>query len=142
MTRSLTAALVVIGITAGGWPIIQNANAAASPADDAAQTAISIGQAIGAAAACQDISRTRIKAVADSLQEAIKQFTNDKQAALAIQDSYDQGITFGQKAIITRQTDCASAARDIAVWDRPRLQLVSMAASVPPAPAPAPAPAP
>lgn len=137
MTRTLNAALLVMGITAGGWPIILNSDATASPADDAAQTAISVGQAIGAAAACPEISRTRIKAVADSLQDAIRQFTNDKQSALAIQDSYDQGVTFGQKAISTRQTDCASAARDIAVWDRPRLQLVSMAASVPLAAAPA-----
>jgi branched-chain amino acid transport system substrate-binding protein len=145
MARILTAALVVMGITSGGGPNIVNAFAAASPADSAAQTALSIGQAIGAAAACPDISRTRIKAVADSLQDAIRQFTNDKQTALAIQDSYDQGVTFGQKAISTRQTDCSAAARDIAVWDRPRLQLITVAASMPPAPAmagAAPAPTP
>jgi ABC-type branched-subunit amino acid transport system substrate-binding protein len=141
MTRSITAALTAIGITAGGWPIILHSNAAASPADDAARTAISIGQAIGAAAGCPDISRTRIKAVADSLQEAIRQFTNDKQTALAIQDGYDQGITFGQRAIVTRQVDCATAARDIAAWDRPQLQLVPVAVSVPSAPIPASAPA-
>src|ERR1700757_10888 len=133
MTRTLTAtaALVVMGIASGGGANIVNAFAAASPADSAAQTTLSMGQAIGAAAACPDISRTRIKAVADSLQDAIRQFTNDKQTALAIQDSYDQGVTFGQKAITTRQTDCASAVRDILVWDRPRLQLVAASASVP-----------
>ena len=115
MARILTAALVVMGITSGGGPNIVNAFAAASPADSAAQTALSIGQAIGAAAACPDISRTRIKAVADSLQDAIRQFTNDKQTALAIQDSYDQGVTFGQKSNQCTPANriCSAAARDI-----------------------------
>jgi ABC-type branched-subunit amino acid transport system substrate-binding protein len=106
-----------------------------------------MGRTVGAAAVCPDIAKPRIKSVSDQLQAAIAAFTADQKDAAAIREAYDQGATFGDRAVTGHQTDCATVARDLSYLERAPITFVaapsspSAAAPAPAVPAPAPLPA-
>jgi branched-chain amino acid transport system substrate-binding protein len=110
--------------------------------DTAVQTALSVGQAIGAATACPDIPRARIKTVTERFAEAVKQFGPSQQVATSIGGAFDQGIVFGGQSIAARQLRCDTAGRDLLNWDTGGVSLVPLAlAPAPPQARPAPPPA-
>ena len=120
MSRALVAAAALMIM--GGGPVAFTSNVAASPIDEAVQTATSIGRAVGAATVCAEIPRASVKAVTDQFNETLRQFTSNKQTAQVIQDGYDQGMTLGQKAVGASPIECFNARRELSSWDAPRLR--------------------
>ena len=135
-------ALAVILATTLAQPLIGRSAWGDERNDTAVQTALTLGQAIGAATACPDIPRARIKTVTDRFNEAVKQFGANKDVANAIGGAFDQGIVFGGQAIAARQLRCDSASRDLSTWDTQSLSLVPAAPSPPPPVEARPAPPP
>jgi ABC-type branched-subunit amino acid transport system substrate-binding protein len=132
---------VFIGLSLLGLVVGQRPSLAATMAE-AEQSALAIGRTVGAAASCPDIARPRIKAISDQFVSAMGKVATNPRDANAVHDAYDQGVSFGQRAIETHQTDCATAGRDLANLERTPLTLVTADATPAPAPAPAPAPPP
>ena len=111
--------------------------------DTATNTALAVGKAIGAASACPDIPRPRIKALTDRFVEAAKKFATKADETGAVTGTFEQGVFFGGLAVTGRQTNCRNAARDIADWENLTTPLLQPAGgTATPAPAAAPKPAP
>jgi ABC-type branched-subunit amino acid transport system substrate-binding protein len=97
-----------------------------------------VGQILGAAVACRDITPTRIKTMSDKLN-AVFSFTTGNPGDLnALKQVYDKNAGDGQRAVASRRKDCAAVGRELA--DLESAVTSSPAASPSPAPAPAPAP--
>ena len=103
---------------------------AAQDVDTAMQSALSIGRVVGAAAGCPAIAKPRLKTVADRFNEAVAKWTADAREATSVKDGYDQGVTFAQRDISNRQIDCATADRELGVWEKNNFALSD---SIPPA---------
>jgi len=134
-----------IAVALTGMSVVSSSAMAAMSVSDAAQMAIGMGRTVGAAAVCPDIAKPRIKSVSDQLQAAIAAFTADQKDATAIHDAYDQGVAFGDRAVTGRQTDCATAERDLSYLERAPITFVAapaLSTGAPPALAPAGAAAP
>ncbi|MEI7712566.1 MAG: ABC transporter substrate-binding protein, partial [Rhodospirillales bacterium] len=110
--------------------------------DTAVQTALDIGQTIGAATACPDIPRNRIKNLTERFNEAVKAFGPTKEMAVSIGGAFDQGMVFGGQAIAARQIRCDTASRDLLSWDTGTISLVPIVPTAPPPAQPRPAPPP
>ena len=111
--------------------------------DTATNTALAVGRAIGAASACPDIPRPRIKALTDRFQEAAKKFATKTEEVGNVTGTFEQGVFFGGLAVTGRQTSCRNAASDLADWENltiPLLQPSGGTATSAPAAAPKPAP--
>ncbi len=132
----------LISLSLLGLFVGNQTSVAATSRAAAEQTALGIGRTVGAAASCPDVARPRIKGIGDQFAAALEKFSSNPQDATAIHDAYDQGVSFGQRAIDTHQTDCATADRDLAGLERSPLTLAAAdSAAAPPPPAP-PAPPP
>ena len=111
--------------------------------DTATNTALAVGQAVGAASACPDISRPRIKALTDRFLEAARKFATKADEAGAVTGTFEQGVFFGGLAVTGRQTNCRNAASDLADWENLTTPLLQPSGgAVAPAPAAAAKPAP
>ncbi len=107
--------------------------------DIAVQTALDIGQAIGAATACPEVSRPRIKILTDRFASAVSTFGDNRDTARSINGAFDQGLVFGGQAVAARKIRCDAAVRDLADWEAGNLSLV-LAVPSPPSLMPATAP--
>jgi branched-chain amino acid transport system substrate-binding protein len=107
----------------------------------ALQTALDLGQVIGAATACPDIAPARIKGLTNRFTAALKEFAANNDETATVGGAFEQGIVFGGQSIAARQTRCDAASRDLASWAANTVPLMPAAttaqASVPAAPAPA-----
>jgi hypothetical protein len=77
------------------------------------QIATGVGRVASAASVCREISWTRIKALTDKFSELIKVSVTHGEAFSSIQQALDQSAIEGQRAVSSRQTDCAAAAREL-----------------------------
>jgi len=119
----------------------------------ARQLAARVGKVVGAASGCQDISRSRIKAITDKFTTVVKNLGANDEDRIATLQIFENSLTEGQKAVAEREADCASAERDLANLEHaatlpatPQTAAPAPAVSSPPppqsSPPPAPAPAP
>lgn len=129
-----------LGLSLIGLVLGNHASLAASLADSQ-QIALAIGRTVGSAASCPDVARPRIKGISDQFAAALGKLSSNPQDTNAVRDAYDQGVSFGQRAIETHQTDCATADRDLANLERAPLTLVATDGKPPAAAAPTPTPA-
>jgi branched-chain amino acid transport system substrate-binding protein len=83
-------------------------------ADALRQIASDVGRVIGAASACRDIARPRIKAMTDKLSDLIKASVANSEEFSSIRHAYDQSVAEGQRSVTGKQIDCAAANRDLA----------------------------
>lgn len=104
--------------------------------DDAVQTALDIGQVVGAASACPDIAPGRIRALTERFKSAVKQFAANSDETSSVGGAFDQGIIFGGQTIASRQTRCDTTSRDLANWEANKAPLMPTGAAAPPPPAP------
>lgn len=125
------ASAFVVGVLATGSPA-----RADSRMDNAVQTAIDTGRAVGAASACPDISPHRTVGLTERFKSAVKQFGTNNEEAAAVNSAFDQGVIFGDRGIGNSQNRCAAANRDLADWEAIGGSLLAMATN---ATAPAPA---
>jgi branched-chain amino acid transport system substrate-binding protein len=111
--------------------------------DNALQTALDIGQVVGAALACPDIAQGRVRTLTERFKAALKQFGDANNENAAIANAFDQGIVFGGQSIGARQLRCDGASRNLADWEANKTQLMPSRTGVPAAPvAPTPTPPP
>jgi hypothetical protein len=136
------AVLSLVSLIVGGRP------SGATPAmTDLVQSALAMGRAIGTATGCPDIAPSRVKTAGDRFTAVLDKAGNALQNPSAVRDAYVQGMAFGQRAIETHQTDCATADRELATQERAAASLDAPEPAPPPAaqatgPAPTPAPTP
>ena len=111
--------------------------------DNAVQTALDIGQVIGAASACPDIATGRARGLADRFKSALKLFAANNDENATVNNAFDQGLIFGGQSISSRQTRCDTASRNLADWEANKTPLMpaGIAAPAPASVAPLPKPA-
>ena len=109
-----------------------------APRDDKANAlrglAARVGQVLGAASACPNVPRERIKKVADRLTDAIKSGPASQEESSSIFEIFNSGSSDGARAIATAQKDCAAADRELSDLEsvsEPGQQAASMAAASP-----------
>jgi ABC-type branched-subunit amino acid transport system substrate-binding protein len=98
------------------------------------QLAVRVGHVLGAAFACQEISRPRIKAITDKMTDVIKASASNANDLAAAQQSFDNSVAEGLRGAMAGQGDCATTGRDFAELER-------VTTASPPGPAAPPAPA-
>lgn len=77
-----------------------------------------VGQILGAASACRDISRARIKAISDKMGEVIRGAAATEDERLSMVGIFDRNVADGLKAMSTRQAECPTAERNLADLER------------------------
>jgi branched-chain amino acid transport system substrate-binding protein len=78
------------------------------------QIAASVGNVIGAASVCREISQPRIQAMTERLSDLIAaSVTNDEEFS-SIRQAFDQSTLEGQRTVTSKETDCAAVDRDLA----------------------------
>ncbi len=108
---------VVVGALLIAAPGIGNAGLS-DRVDALRQIAADVGHVIGAASACREISRPRIKAMTDKLSDLIKNSVANREEFTSIQQAYDQSTAAGQRTVTSKQIDCAAADRELADLER------------------------
>ena len=93
----------------------------------AVQTALDLGQVIGAATACPDIAPARIKGLTNRFTAALKEFAANKDETATVGGAFEQGVIFGGQSIGVRQTRCDAASRDLAGWEANTVPLMPAA---------------
>jgi branched-chain amino acid transport system substrate-binding protein len=73
-----------------------------------------VGRALGAASACPNIARTRIKAIADKIVEVIKSTAPSEDEGVSILELFNRSETEGAHSLAAKQSDCATAERQLA----------------------------
>ncbi len=111
-TVLLTCAFVMAGSLA----------AASAPRDDkggALRGLVSrVGHLLGAASACPNVARARIKSVSDTITAVIKSSSAGEDESKAVEDLFNTNYLDGSRAVTTKQTDCATADRELADLER------------------------
>ena len=108
--------------------------------DNAVQTALDIGQAVGAASACPDIAQARVRSLTERFKTALQQFggTNDENSTVGT--AFDQGLFFGRQSSGSPRLRCESAIRSLTDWEANKAPLIQSRIDAPAAPvAPEPA---
>lgn len=77
-----------------------------------------VGQILGAASACRDISRARIKAISDKMGEVIRGAAGTEDERLSMVEIFDRNVAEGLKAMAARQAECPTAERNLADLER------------------------
>jgi hypothetical protein len=105
---------VVVGATLITAPGIGNSAQRSDRIDALRQIAASVGHVVGAASACREIARPRIKAVTDKLSDLINASTVNGEEISSMRQAYDQSTIEGQRTVTSKKIDCAAADRDLA----------------------------
>ena len=110
--RSRSIALTCAFLLAGSL------SAASAPRDDkgsALRGLVSrVGHLLGAASACPNVSRPRIKSISDKITDVIKASSVGDDESKGILDLFNANYVEGSRAVNTKQTDCATADRELA----------------------------
>jgi branched-chain amino acid transport system substrate-binding protein len=106
-------ACVVAGIVLIAVPGRGNAAPPNDRTDALLQIATGVGRVASAASVCREISWTRIKALTDKFSELLKVSATHGEAFSSIQQALDQSAIEGQRAVSSKQTDCAAAVREL-----------------------------
>ena len=93
-------------------------SAASAPRDDKASAlrglASRVGHLLGAASACPNVMRLRIERISDKITDVIKSSAVGEDESKAILDSFNSNYLEGGRSVNTKQTDCATADRELA----------------------------
>ncbi|HXW22963.1 MAG TPA: ABC transporter substrate-binding protein [Rhodomicrobium sp.] len=93
-------------------------SAASAPRDDkgsALRGLVSrIGHLLGAASACPNVARPRIKSISDKITGVIKSSAAGEDESKAVTDLFNTNYLEGGRAVTTKQIDCATADRELA----------------------------
>ncbi len=93
-------------------------SATSAPRDDKGNVlrglASRVGHVLGAASACPSVARPRIKSVSDKITDVIKASSLGEDESKAIVDVFNASYLEGGRAVSARQTDCATADRELA----------------------------
>ena len=82
------------------------------------QIATGVGRASSTASVCREISWPRIKALTDNFSDLIKVSVPQSEEFASIQQAYDQSTIDSQRAVTSKQIDCAAAVRDLVDLER------------------------
>lgn len=92
--------------------------AEAAPRDDKSnvtrQLSGRVGRILGAASACPNIARARIKSVTEKITEFIKASTASNEEVVSLIKMFDGSVAEGSRAVLNKQMDCSTADRDLA----------------------------
>jgi branched-chain amino acid transport system substrate-binding protein len=107
-----------------GSSIVGGALAASEPMssdslDKAKRITNAVGQAMGAATACENIAQQRINVITNRLTAEIGKLTRNSEEATGLRVAYDQGVFAGQGAASAKQISCLTASADFAYWGDP-----------------------
>jgi branched-chain amino acid transport system substrate-binding protein len=102
--------------------------------------AAQVGQILGGAVACRDISPTRIRTMGEKLNAMLSFAAGNLDDLNALKQVYDKNLGDGQRAVSSRRKDCAAVDRELA--DLESVIKSSPVAASPAAPSLGPAPAP
>jgi ABC-type branched-subunit amino acid transport system substrate-binding protein len=83
-------------------------------AQAAQDLAARVGQILGAAMACRDITRVRITNMTDMLSEVFKVSATNEDEFNAIKQLYDKNVADGQSGVIRGRIDCTAADSNLA----------------------------
>ena len=75
--------------------------------------ATNVGRVLGAASACPAIAHARIKGISDKITNAIKSSLASEDESRAILGVFSTSYLDGSRDVNTRQTDCATAEREL-----------------------------
>jgi ABC-type branched-subunit amino acid transport system substrate-binding protein len=98
-----------------------------------------VGQILGAAVVCRDITPSRIRNMSDKLNAVFNFTTSNTDDLNALKQIYDKNVGDGQRAVSSRRKDCATVDRDLADLEN---AIKTSPAAAAPGPAPGPTPAP
>jgi ABC-type branched-subunit amino acid transport system substrate-binding protein len=73
-----------------------------------------VGRVLGAASACPNIARPRIKSIAGKISDIIKSSASNENETAALMDVLDRSESEGARALAARQMDCGAAERQLA----------------------------
>lgn len=93
-----------------------------------------VAQSLGAASACPNVARHRIKAISDKITDVIKSSSAGEEERKAIFDLLSASFLEGGRSVSTKQTDCATADRELADLESasaPAVQMNVMIAAPP-----------
>ncbi len=106
-----------LGLMACAFLLAAPVSAISAPRDDKANVlralAGRVGRVLGAASACPNVTRQRIKSLSDKITEVIKSSSPSEDESKVILDLYNGSYLEGARAINGRQTDCATADREL-----------------------------
>ncbi len=93
-------------------------SASSAPQDDKASVlralAARVGHVLGAASACPAIPAQRIQGITAKITEVIKSGASQQDDEAAIFGIFNSSTSEGARAVITAQTDCGTADRELA----------------------------
>ncbi len=72
-----------------------------------------LGRVLGAASACQNVTRPRIKTVSDKFIEMVRSSASSDQEGKSVLDLFNGNYLEGIRAVNTRETTCAIAEREL-----------------------------
>jgi ABC-type branched-subunit amino acid transport system substrate-binding protein len=73
-----------------------------------------VGQILGGAGACRDITPARVKTMSDKLQAVFNFTTGSTEDVGALKQLYEKNLGEGQRSVAGRRRDCAAVERDLA----------------------------
>jgi branched-chain amino acid transport system substrate-binding protein len=76
--------------------------------------ALRVGKVLGAASACPNIARSRIKGISDKITDVIKSSSSSEEDSRSAVDLFNASLAEGSRSINARQADCAEADRELA----------------------------
>ena len=110
--RSRSAVLVACAFMMAG-----SLSAASAPRDDkgsALRNLVSrVGHLLGAAFACPNVARPRIKSISGTISAVIKSSAVGEDESKAILDLFNASYLEGSRAVTSQQTDCVTADREL-----------------------------
>ncbi len=95
-----------------------------------------IGRVLGAATACPNVARPRIKGISDKITDVIKSSSVSEDESKSILDLFNGSYLEGGRNVASKQTDCAAADRELADLENassPVPQINTMASTTQPA---------
>lgn len=105
-------------LLAGALLMVAPLSAVPAPRDDKGNVlralANRVGRVLGAASACPNVARPRIKGISDKITDVIKSSSAGEDESRSIMDLFNGSYLEGTRAVNTKQTDCATADRELA----------------------------
>jgi ABC-type branched-subunit amino acid transport system substrate-binding protein len=118
MLREGSVNLRFIGLLACVIALAAPLSAVPAPRDDKGNVlralAGRVGRVLGAASACPSVARARIKGISDKITDVIKSSSPSEDESRSILDLLSASLAEGSHNVNTRQTDCATADRELA----------------------------
>jgi hypothetical protein len=111
-------ALFLVGAMVIAAPATGTAGQNNERVDALLQIATGVGHAMSDASVCREITWPRVKALTDKFSDLVKNSVTKSDEFSLIQQAYDQSSIDFQRAVASKQIDCAAAVRDLADLER------------------------